>query len=99
MAGFVMGWQFSFGAAIQEDHELVTSGPYRLVRHPGYAGILGFQAGYALVFRSKLCLAAVAPLAAFVLWRIRDEEGLRPEFGERYEEYCERTARLIPHVH
>jgi protein-S-isoprenylcysteine O-methyltransferase Ste14 len=97
---FVMGGQFSFKAAIQQDHELITSGPYRLVRHPGYAGILGFQTGYALVFRSKVGLAAVAPVAAAILWRIRDEEALlRSEFGDRYEEYAGRTARLIPYVY
>jgi hypothetical protein len=97
---FVMGGQFSFKAAIQQDHELVTRGPYRLLRHPGYAGILCFQTAYALVFRSKPGLVAVAPVAAAILWRIRDEEALlRSEFGARYDEYAERTARLIPFVY
>jgi protein-S-isoprenylcysteine O-methyltransferase Ste14 len=97
---FVMGRQFSFRAAIQDDHRLVTSGPYRLVRHPGYAGILAFQTGYALIFRSKAGLAAVSPVLAFILWRIRDEEALlRGEFGEPYDEYAARTARLVPFVY
>jgi protein-S-isoprenylcysteine O-methyltransferase Ste14 len=97
---FVMGGQFSFKAAIQDDHELVTRGPYRVLRHPGYAGILGFQTGYALVFRSKVGLAAVAPVAGAIIWRIRDEEALlRSHFGARYDEYAQRTARLIPFVY
>lgn len=97
---FVMGRQFSFKAAIQEDHELVIRGPYRFMRHPGYAGILGFQTGYALIFRSIPGSLAVVPVAAAVLWRIRDEEALlASEFPEEYDSYSERTARLIPFVY
>ena len=95
----VMGRQYSFMAAIQTDHKLVTAGPYRWVRHPGYAGLVFFQLGYALIFRSLLGLAALVPLLTVLLWRIADEEELLiSEFGEQYERYREETARFVPYV-
>ncbi len=96
----VMGRQYSFMAAIQSDHKLVTNGPYRWVRHPGYAGLIFFQLGYALIFRSLLGLASLVPLVSVLLWRIADEEALLvSEFGEQYERYRQRSARFIPYVY
>jgi protein-S-isoprenylcysteine O-methyltransferase Ste14 len=97
---FVLGHRFSAYVAIQEGHTLVTTGPYRWVRHPSYAGaILGFL-GWALVFRSILGLVLLAPAWLLLQERIRAEEALlASEFGEAYAAYRARTWRLIPGVY
>jgi protein-S-isoprenylcysteine O-methyltransferase Ste14 len=62
---------FSSVVRIQSErgHHVVTVGPYRYVRHPGYAGaIVGFLSG-AVVLGSWWALATVVPIVAFVLWR------------------------------
>jgi protein-S-isoprenylcysteine O-methyltransferase Ste14 len=96
----VLGRHYSFMAAIQQDHELVRAGPYRLVRHPGYIGLLLWQTGYALVFRSALGVVLVVPVAAALAWRVADEEALlHSEFGDEFEEYRARTSQFVPYVH
>lgn len=94
---FVLGHRFSAWVAIQERHDLVTSGPYRAIRHPSYLGaVLGFV-GWVLVCRSLLGLALVLPAWLLLVERIRAEEALlASEFGPAYEAYRARTARLIP---
>ena len=94
---FVLGDRFSGLVAIQPGHALVTTGVYRLVRHPSYLGLLVSSIGWGLAFRSAvgvlLALALVPPLLA----RIRAEERLlRSEFGAEYNDYSARTWRLVP---
>lgn len=97
---FVLGRHYSFMAAIQHEHRLVTAGPYQVIRHPGYLGLLAWQCGYALTFRSRLGLLSVVPVAGAVMWRVADEEALLArEFGAEYEQFRARTARFIPYVH
>jgi protein-S-isoprenylcysteine O-methyltransferase Ste14 len=94
-----LGRQFSVDVTIQENHQLVTDGPYRRLRHPRYLGILLFTIGIALVFRSWLGLILVAVLIGVLLWRIYDEEALmHAEFGEEWEAYCRTTKRLVPFI-
>jgi protein-S-isoprenylcysteine O-methyltransferase Ste14 len=97
---FVLGHRFSAYVAIQERHELVTTGPYRLIRHPSYLGaILGFL-GWALVFRSVLGLALLVPAWLLLQERIRAEEALlASEFGDAHATYRARTWRLLPGVY
>jgi len=97
---FVLGNRFSGLVAIQEHHELVTSGIYRYLRHPSYLGaLLGF-AGWALIFRSSLGLLLVVLGSTVLIARIEAEEALlASEFGSRYDEYRQRTWRLIPWVY
>jgi protein-S-isoprenylcysteine O-methyltransferase Ste14 len=97
---FVLGRRFSGLVAIQPGHELVTHGPYRYVRHPSYLGAMIGFAGWALVFRSVVGLAATA-LGLFMLaQRIDAEEALlASRFGDSYAEYRRRTWRLLPGVY
>ncbi len=76
---------------------LVTTGPFRYVRHPRYAGILGVRAAYALTFASPVGWVLAVAWLVVLLRRIHLEEAhLRGEFGDRYERYAARTSRLIP---
>ncbi|HYG35893.1 MAG TPA: isoprenylcysteine carboxylmethyltransferase family protein [Clostridia bacterium] len=96
----ILDKQFSVVVTIQPDHELVTHGPYRYLRHPRYLGIILFTAGFALVYRSWLGLVLVAALACVLMKRIRDEEGvMRKEFGTTWDAYVQRTWRLVPFLY
>lgn len=104
---FLMNWaivhlgrHFSVQVTLQKDHELVTQGPYRFVRHPRYAGILLCFAGVALIFASAGALVLVAALLATLAWRVHDEEAMMADaFPAEWPRYAQRTARLIPYVY
>ncbi|HLX33611.1 MAG TPA: isoprenylcysteine carboxylmethyltransferase family protein [Candidatus Limnocylindrales bacterium] len=80
------------------DQQLVTSGPYRWIRHPGYVASLGVWVGAALAFHSAIAAIAVAILLGVAYaWRIRNEERmLEASFGDAYRAYAARTARVLP---
>jgi protein-S-isoprenylcysteine O-methyltransferase Ste14 len=79
---------------------VITSGPYRFVRHPRYAGLLVSRLAFALTYASPLAWALGLVWAALVARRIpREEAHLRRLFGADYEAYAARTARLIPGVY
>jgi protein-S-isoprenylcysteine O-methyltransferase Ste14 len=76
--------------------ELVTSGPYRFVRHPIYSGLLTAMLGAALV-NNLLGLIVVAVLLAYFYYSgIVEERNLRATFPNAYPEYRSRTKMLIP---
>lgn len=76
--------------------ELVTSGPYRFVRHPIYSGLLTAMLGTALV-DNLLGLIVVAVLVAYFYHSgIVEERNLAATFPETYPEYRSRTKMLIP---
>ncbi len=99
-AVYVLGRRFTGLVAIQEGHRLQTGGLYRLIRHPSYAGLLLYMAGYVLVFRCWLGLLLVAGTLAVLIARMDAEEALlEGEFGEEYASYKRRTWRLVPWVY
>jgi len=80
---------------------LVIAGPYRLIRHPGYAGSLLVWLGTAAARGSGAALILVVLLVVGAYaWRIRVEEVMLAErFGAEYRAYAARTRRLIPGVY
>ncbi len=98
-SGLALGKQYSPEVTIQEGHHLVTGGPYRLIRHPRYLGIVLLAVGMSLIFRSWIGLAASLLFTAVLLQRINDEEAmLHAEFGQEWEDYCQHSWRLIPFI-
>ncbi|MDE2397532.1 MAG: isoprenylcysteine carboxylmethyltransferase family protein [Burkholderiales bacterium] len=92
-----IGRNWSGTVTVKQDHELVTSGPYRFVRHPIYSGLLLAFAGGAIA-RGEW-RGPIAVLIAFVaLWRKLglEERWMREQFGPAYEAYSERVAALLP---
>jgi len=84
-------------AAVLADHVLVTSGPYRLVRHPIYSGVLARGLGAALGTLNVLLLALwVVPLVGVSIQARAEEELLRAKFGQTYADYAARTGGLVP---
>jgi protein-S-isoprenylcysteine O-methyltransferase Ste14 len=78
----------------------VTTGPYRIVRHPIYFGFFLLTAGEALAFASwpafLVLLVGVAP--SFVWRASREERLLRHTFGERYDLFRKQTKMIIPYL-
>jgi protein-S-isoprenylcysteine O-methyltransferase Ste14 len=96
----VLGKQFSINVTIQKDHELITKGPYRVIRHPRYLGIILFLLGISMVFRSWLSIILVLLTVMVLIWRISDEEKLmHDEFAGRWDEYRRKTWRLVPFLY
>ncbi len=96
-----LGRFFTVNVAIAEDHELVTTGPYRYVRHPSYTGTLLIFLGFGLCMLNIFSLAAVfLPICAAFLWRMHVEEAaLQDAFGDRYQLYAATKRRLLPFVY
>jgi len=94
-----LGRNWSGEITIKVNHQLIRSGPYRLIRHPIYTAMLGMYAGTAIVSGEIHALIAVA-MVAFAYWRkIRMEESnLHEAFGPEYSAYKRRTWALVPLV-
>ena len=95
-----LGRFFKFTVVVQADHQVVDSGPYRLIRHPSYTGLqmaaLGLGISLGTWLSIPLCLAP--PLIGFGLRLTHEERVLADELGEPYRAYMRRTWRLIPGV-
>ena len=92
-----LGRNWSSAPMIREQHELIRSGPYRLVRHPIYTGILLAMVGTFLANGKVRGLLAV--MLVWLGWTIKsrmEEEFMVQTFGDQYEEYRRTTGALVP---
>lgn len=82
----------------EPDQAVVTDGPYRYLRHPGYAGTLAIWLGYGLALTSgPAALATTIPNLVAYVRRINAEEAMLVEaFGDPYRAYKDRTWPLVP---
>jgi protein-S-isoprenylcysteine O-methyltransferase Ste14 len=104
LRGFAMstlGRSYSLTPQVDTDQAIVTTGPYRLIRHPGYAGILVTILGLQLIAGTWVALLATLFVILPVPVRIRlEEEILLEQRGARYLAYERRTPyRLIPGIY
>jgi protein-S-isoprenylcysteine O-methyltransferase Ste14 len=85
---------------INSDHQLLTSGPYHLIRHPGYFGLLLMSLGLVVGYASLIGLAGILLfLMPGLAYRIHIEERLLTnQFGNEYREYSRRTKKIIPGI-
>ncbi len=87
------------GSAPRSDDNLISSGPYRLVRHPMYGAALGISLGLACLILSWALIAVFCIYLVLVSLLIPFEEiRLRIAYGDQYVVYQKRTKRLIPFV-
>jgi protein-S-isoprenylcysteine O-methyltransferase Ste14 len=93
-----LGKQWAVAARLVDEHELITSGPYRLVRNPIYTGMLGLLLASALtVSRWPAILLALAFFAVGTGIRVRSEQRLlKDAFGEAYERYAREVPAVLP---
>ena len=95
----VLGRQWSGAITIKPEHTLVRSGPYRVVRHPLYLGILGMFVGTAVVWGEWHAVAGLGlGVIAYARKMVLEERQLCEEFGAEYEEYRRGTWALVPGV-
>jgi protein-S-isoprenylcysteine O-methyltransferase Ste14 len=93
-----LGGAFRTTVEVDPDQAVVTTGPYKRIRHPSYAGLMLILAGLGFALGNWLSAAAclALPLPALA-WRIHVEEAeLSRVLGDDYRAYQTRTARLIP---
>jgi protein-S-isoprenylcysteine O-methyltransferase Ste14 len=95
-----LGLNWSPTLAIRKDHELVTHGVYRHLRHPMYAAIWLFSLAQGLLLQNWLAgWSAVAAFALMYFARVPREERLMQEaFGDEYARYALRTGRVFPRL-
>ncbi|WP_114570642.1 methyltransferase family protein [Exiguobacterium flavidum] len=93
--------QFTRHVSVEPGDELVSSGPYRYVRHPLYAGLLLITAGFPLYF-GLYALTCIGFLAMFLALHHRiklEEEMLTDSFGSAYTDWAKERKRLIPFIY
>jgi protein-S-isoprenylcysteine O-methyltransferase len=95
-----LGRFFRTTVVVQDQHRLISSGPYRLLRHPAYSGSILTMIGLGLALDNWVSLAAMLLGAALAyLWRIRAEEAaLGARFGDAYVDYRRGTWAVFPGV-
>ena len=96
-----LGRFFTVDVTIEKDHDLVERGPFRVVRHPSYTGVLLAFVGFALTLRNwaALLIILVPIFAAFIHRMNVEEDALSRALGPRYADYMRRTKRLVPFVY
>ncbi|WP_369393675.1 isoprenylcysteine carboxylmethyltransferase family protein [Streptomyces sp. CG1] len=98
-ARWVLGTMWASIPTVQEHHELRTDGPYRLVRHPIYSGLLGLVIGAMPAFGFGVWIAYLVVAVPWLLRRVRIEDALMAgQFGPAYDAYRAGVPALIPRI-
>jgi len=98
-ARLTIGRNWSGAVEVKENHELVRRGPYGIVRHPIYSGVLLAMLGTAIAFGRWQGYLGFA--IAFVAWQqksLTEERFMSEQFGEAYTRYKTEVRALIPGV-
>jgi protein-S-isoprenylcysteine O-methyltransferase Ste14 len=94
-----LGRNWSRSVTIKQGHDLITSGPYAVVRHPIYTGILtGFLGMAIAISQVRGFVAFVLVLFALSIKLRIEEQWMRSQFGETYSTYAHQTAALVPYL-
>lgn len=95
-----LGKYFTPTVQIKDEHQLIRSGPYRIIRHPSYFAAFLSMAGAAVLLESLTGIAVTVIAMSFAYYvRIGiEEQKLIEHFGNRYREYMLDTKRIIPFV-
>jgi protein-S-isoprenylcysteine O-methyltransferase Ste14 len=92
-----LGRNWSRSVTIKEAHELIVTGPYALVRHPIYTGLLTAFLGSAIATTELRGILALALIFVSLWMKLRlEEQWMREHFGASYQSYCRRVAALVP---
>ncbi|MDQ6792016.1 MAG: isoprenylcysteine carboxylmethyltransferase family protein [Candidatus Dormibacteraeota bacterium] len=94
-----LGRNWSTQPSLKVDHQLIQTGPYGLVRHPIYSGLLLALLGTALYLGQYRALLGLALFVAALWWKARQEEGLLfTQFGDDYQRHRRRTGMFLPRL-
>jgi protein-S-isoprenylcysteine O-methyltransferase Ste14 len=97
-ARWQLGRNWGMPGSIKADPELNTSGPYSVVRHPIYTGVVVALAGTALVHGMTWWIIVIGFLVYFLSSASAEEREMQRQFPDRYPEYRAHTKRLIPYI-
>ncbi|MGA3222813.1 MAG: isoprenylcysteine carboxylmethyltransferase family protein [Acidobacteriaceae bacterium] len=94
-----LGRNWSSNVTLKQDHTLVRSGPYRIVRHPIYTGLLVALLGTAIALGPLRCFLGV--VLAAIAWKfksITEEAFMVQQFGDQYRQYQMEVKSLVPYI-
>lgn len=99
-AVLTLGRFFTMHLSIAQDHSIIRTGPYKVVRHPSYLGAFVLYASTTVFLHAWFAtVAAMVILPIAFLRRIHyEEEILNEEFGKEYESYCSEVRKIIPGI-
>src|SRR5664280_467542 len=98
-ARITLGRNWSAEVTFKQDHELIESGPYGLVRHPIYTGLIAMALGAAINYGHVLGFALLIGLCGGLWWKARQEEQIMfRHFPAAYAAYKARVHAIIPFV-
>jgi protein-S-isoprenylcysteine O-methyltransferase len=97
-ATVTLGHYFTWHVSVEDRQQVVTRGPYRVIRHPGYAGALLTYLTVPAFLEARVAFAVAAVLlpVAFLRRIAVEERALISQLGEVYEAYRRRTGALLP---
>ena len=96
-ARFYLGRNWSGRVTVKQDHELIRTGPYAIVRHPIYTGFLVALTGTVIAIGEIRAILALAIVATGLHFKSKTEEHFMSEnFGEQYATYTRKVKSLIP---
>ena len=93
-----MGKNWGMPMALKEHTELITSGPYRLVRHPIYGGLCLAMIGSMLIGSLLMAIWCSLLILFFLYSALKEEKTMSTQFPNEYPKYRKRTKMLIPFV-
>jgi protein-S-isoprenylcysteine O-methyltransferase Ste14 len=85
-----------FGVQLYADQRLITRGPFAIVRHPMYLGVLIAALGAILIYRTWTPVFAALNFLGLIYRARREEQILAAEFGEQWAAYCRNVPAWIP---
>ena len=92
-----LGKNWSADLVIKEEHTLITSGPFRWVRHPMYTSLFGSSLAFSLLSSNWVIGLSGLGTSILLASRVHKEEALMiEEFGDQYRAYMQRTGRFLP---
>ena len=96
----VLGKFFSAAVKVRGDHEIIQSGPYKVVRHPSYLGAYLTFLGSPILLEAwfSLPLVMIAMGIAYYVRISTEERTLSEHFGEKYKRYKRYSWRMIPGI-
>ena len=86
------------GAKLFAEHQLVTSGPFAIIRHPMYLGILLVGLGGTLLYRTWTMVFIIFMFLGLQLRTRREEEALSSAFGDQWSEYIRSVPRWLQKI-
>lgn len=95
-----LGKYFTGEVAVQTDHQIIQTGPYKFVRHPAYTGGVLSAIGFGLILSTWLgaLISGIMLVWAYIVRVPREEALLAQQMGQPYRNYMARTKRFVPFV-